>query len=455
MDARSRSWGVSQQQQQQQQQRPNGTSNGVASQNTHPFSLIEAPSHDDGKWDVWEKSQQLLTSTSTPLIGDLKEDRLSILYEPLVQLETPTDLGRITAPVWLTGFKKFSTGQTSLCYTALRRPRFLSLMKTLTVHPLYLSLLEEGSPTALKLTSAINSRPCETYILRTSNAPASQSAICITHFPATPTLGAKTNVLITGYTKDDVELFTSVLDQFKSSPFSPIPFLVAFLEVEKEIRFTAVRRTVRNMQEVIHKLAHEQTGDPSARRKLNKTVELYFEVQHLRTDGLVAWREQLRMLGTKVDGELKTYLEQLGARYDHRAGRCEMVLQGAGLAYQMETTQLSRKDTEIAIGDGKTMKAIAVLTMVFLPGTFIATMLAVPQIEEALKPENDTSFGDRKWLWYIALTIPITVLALLVYVCWECLYKRRYLKSLFGEGGNGEKEDEEKDLEAGGASASS
>ena len=40
-----------------------------------------------------------------------------------------------------------------------------------------------------------------------------------------------------------------------------------------------------------------------------------------------------------------------------------------------ETTQLSRQDTEIAIGDGKTMKAIAVLTMVFLPGTFIAVSL--------------------------------------------------------------------------------
>jgi hypothetical protein len=37
-----------------------------------------------------------------------------------------------------------------------------------------------------------------------------------------------------------------------------------------------------------------------------------------------------------------------------------------------EITHLSRKDDEIAIGDGKTMKAIAAITMIFLPGTFIA-----------------------------------------------------------------------------------
>ena len=33
---------------------------------------------------------------------------------------------------------------------------------------------------------------------------------------------------------------------------------------------------------------------------------------------------------------------------------------------------IMRQDTEIAIHDGKQMKAIAILTMVFLPGTFVA-----------------------------------------------------------------------------------
>ena len=72
-------------------------------------------------------------------------------------------------------------------------------------------------------------------------------------------------------------------------------------------------------------------------------------------------------------------------------------------------------------------------------------MLAVPQIEAALDPEKSSTFGDAKWLWYVVLAIPITVISLLAYAAWEYLYKRKYLKSLFsgggekgdGKGGNG------------------
>lgn len=63
-------------------------------------------------------------------------------------------------------------------------------------------------------------------------------------------------------------------------------------------------------------------------------------------------------------------------------------------------------------------------------------MLAVPQIEDALKEENDGSFGTSKWLWYIVLAIPVTVVALLAYASWEYWYKRKYIKSLFGAVGN-------------------
>jgi hypothetical protein len=71
-------------------------------------------------------------------------------------------------------------------------------------------------------------------------------------------------------------------------------------------------------------------------------------------------------------------------------------------------------------------------------------MLAVPQIEDALKPENNSSFGDRKWLWYIVLTFPVTIVALMAYGLWEYLYKRRYIKALFGvKAGNEKGEDME------------
>jgi len=212
-----------------------------------------------------------------------------------------------------------------------------------------------------------------------------QSAIAVTHFPSvqtqingtTVTIGARTNALISGYDETDLSDFKANLKRLNHFPSAPSRLVVSFLEVEKERRFHQVRKTVREMQTVLHEVSQEPvTEAPSARRKLNQTVNLYFVVHHLRTDGLVAWRDQLKLLRDQLtvvtDKDMAMYLEQQVSRYDHRIGRCDMVLQGASLAYQMETTQLSRKDTEIAIGDGKTMKAIAVLTMVFLPGTFIA-----------------------------------------------------------------------------------
>lgn len=77
-------------------------------------------------------------------------------------------------------------------------------------------------------------------------------------------------------------------------------------------------------------------------------------------------------------------------------------------------------------------------------------MLAVPQIEDALSPEKDASFVDRKWLWYIVLALPITVAALLAYIAWKYFYKRKYLQSLFAEGRDQKEEEVEmSDLEAG------
>ncbi|GAB1314523.1 hypothetical protein MFIFM68171_04733 [Madurella fahalii] len=433
LDSRSGQWGL--QRQQQRAQQP-----AHSLQDQSGLNVVKATSHSDFDWDAWLHKQTLLNSTSVPPDGELTEDRLSVF---------------VSAPVHFTALDKRADGPMALRYIALRQDRLLSIARGLAIHRGYFCLLEEGSPCARKIKSVVEGQTCEAYILRTSNAITRQSAIAITYFPAT-TVGAKTNAFISGYDKDNLDAFTSHLRSFRHFPSAPSRLIMAFLEVEKAKRFEEVRVAVRDMQKVIHDLAREPMGGvPSARRHLKETVDLYFVVHHLRTDGLVAWRDQLKMLRERFaadgsDDDMVEYLDQLVARYDHRIGRCDMVLQGASLAYQMETTQLTRKDTEIAIGDGKTMKAIAVLTMVFLPGTFIATMLAVPQIQEALSPERDANFTGNKWLWYIVLAIPVTVAALLAYIAWEYFYKRKYLKSLFGERGNRADEGTElSDLESG------
>ncbi|KAK0717787.1 hypothetical protein B0T26DRAFT_751809 [Lasiosphaeria miniovina] len=70
-------------------------------------------------------------------------------------------------------------------------------------------------------------------------------------------------------------------------------------------------------------------------------------------------------------------------------------------------------DTSIALRDGKQMKAIAVLTMIFLPGTFVATLLAVPQLSGL-----GTTGNFPSWSWYLILFLPLTALVLLAYFLW-------------------------------------
>ncbi|KAK0649011.1 hypothetical protein B0T16DRAFT_124709 [Cercophora newfieldiana] len=363
IQSRSGRWKAYQQQRQQQQ-----PAQGPPAPDC--LEIVEATTQDPAQWRLWLDLQKLYEATSVPVDGQLDEDRLAIV---------------VSSPVFLTRDEKVQDGATSLRYSTVQRDCLLSIFQHLFIHQTYLSLLEEGSPCMIKVDSTVEGRSCEVYLLRTSNAVTKQSAIAITHFPAAETklangtcvtIGARTNAFISGYDDDDLAEFTCNLRRLNDFPSKPSKLIVSFLEVEKEKRFHEVRKAIREMQTVIHELAEEPMEAPSARQKLNQTVNLYFIVHHLRTDGLVSWRDQLKLIREQLhkagNEDTVMYLDQEVARYDHRIGRCDMVLQGASLAYQMETTQLSRKDTEIAIGDGKTMKAIAVLTLVFLPGTFIA-----------------------------------------------------------------------------------
>ena len=54
------------------------------------------------------------------------------------------------------------------------------------------------------------------------------------------------------------------------------------------------------------------------------------------------------------------------------------------------------------------MKVIAALTMVFLPGTFLSSVFGMSLIKEI----------DRWWL-YVALTLPLTVLVIAIWLIWQ------------------------------------
>lgn len=70
--------------------------------------------------------------------------------------------------------------------------------------------------------------------------------------------------------------------------------------------------------------------------------------------------------------------------------------------------------------DSSAMKTIAVMTMVFLPATFLATVFALPVLEW----ENKTDVRINGFRLYWAVTVPAT---LLVFVVWALVTQRTWI----------------------------
>ncbi|KAF5006941.1 hypothetical protein FDECE_6717 [Fusarium decemcellulare] len=71
---------------------------------------------------------------------------------------------------------------------------------------------------------------------------------------------------------------------------------------------------------------------------------------------------------------------------------------------------LTHEDAIISIDQGSSMKTIAILTMVFLPGTFLATLWAVPSLQWDQSPVIQGNF----WVYWV-FSLPFTALVLAVW----------------------------------------
>ncbi|KAI0427517.1 hypothetical protein F5Y09DRAFT_29245 [Xylaria sp. FL1042] len=125
--------------------------------------------------------------------------------------------------------------------------------------------------------------------------------------------------------------------------------------------------------------------------------------------------------GTKIKERLKHLIDE----FDEHIQKCATIIDGVGLASQLEWNQIGRKDTftnlEIAHNglkvaqhtrrDSELMKSIALLTMIFLPATFVATLFSMGIFEWKGMHGEILSVSPYIWL-YIAVTVIITSVTL-------------------------------------------
>lgn len=88
-------------------------------------------------------------------------------------------------------------------------------------------------------------------------------------------------------------------------------------------------------------------------------------------------------------------------------------------------TQSDAEYTAAIAVDGKrdsiAMKTIAILGIVFLPGTFVATLFSINMFDWGGSNDGETtSLRVSQSIWiYWAITVPLTVLTFLVWMFWS------------------------------------
>jgi hypothetical protein len=101
--------------------------------------------------------------------------------------------------------------------------------------------------------------------------------------------------------------------------------------------------------------------------------------------------------------------------------------------------------------DSSSMKTLAVVTMVFLPGTFIATFFAMPLFD--WQASNGQVVDKRIWIYFL-VAIPLTALTCAVWWAWFTLKTRREQKENEDILGHGDKK-KGMDIERGGIAGQS
>jgi len=83
----------------------------------------------------------------------------------------------------------------------------------------------------------------------------------------------------------------------------------------------------------------------------------------------------------------------------------------------LDLGEITKQIAEDSKRDSTSMKAIAAVTMSFLPGTFAASLFAMPVFRWNAPSGNDV-INHRIWVYW-AVTIPLTLLTILLYWLWD------------------------------------
>ncbi|KAI0534771.1 hypothetical protein GGR58DRAFT_43015 [Xylaria digitata] len=118
----------------------------------------------------------------------------------------------------------------------------------------------------------------------------------------------------------------------------------------------------------------------------------------------------IRILVSRVKA-YESYVVYLKERADRLSNVIFALLTHEDAATSTDMAKLSHDVAELAKRDSSAMKSITVITMAFLPGTFFATLFALPTLDW-----NGNTIVTGKFWVYWAFTLPTTALVFLLWL---------------------------------------
>ena len=115
--------------------------------------------------------------------------------------------------------------------------------------------------------------------------------------------------------------------------------------------------------------------------------------------------------------------ESLPRRMENARTTVNSLIQQRTQALNLELTHASHQIAEATLSDARSMKTIAILTMVLLPATAVASLFSMNLFDWSAKDGGDIA---NRWLWiYFVVTIPLTVIILASWWYWNRRTSRR------------------------------
>ncbi|KAK0661118.1 hypothetical protein DIS24_g2832 [Lasiodiplodia hormozganensis] len=157
--------------------------------------------------------------------------------------------------------------------------------------------------------------------------------------------------------------------------------------------------TIASSIELVSQQIPSITGSASRERMERQSLDFEYLAEYLRqSNSSIA--ASLGALQKRVEIQMSALYTLIGQR-DSKLN--------------LEMAHDSRRLASASKRDSSSMKTIAVLTTVFLPGTFIATVFGMPMVE----------YKSAQFWIYLAIAIPLTVVVMIIWATWMLWIERR------------------------------